>query len=183
MLIYHYVWSYRLPTRAYCCCIHANGRKVSKNILNYCIYCHDSIQSSWEHYVAKYVCSIAKPLHYYALRVPRKADRWRWVWSIFGSRTAWADHIVCGKNICLVYWRKLRLGWLYGKCLCDVIVLWSVEWWREEGRMWNPVPTHSTLFSKSTKGAARLNVLIRRTNLYQQYYVFSIYITAEGFGI
>ena len=29
------------------------------------------------------VCSDANPLHYYALRVPRKADKWLWVWSIF----------------------------------------------------------------------------------------------------
>ena len=33
------------------------------------------------------VCSNANPLHCYVLRVPR------WVWSIFSSRTAWADHI------------------------------------------------------------------------------------------
>ena len=47
----------------------------------------------------KGVCSNANPLHYYALRVTRKADRWRWVWSIFNSRTAWADHITCGTSI------------------------------------------------------------------------------------
>ena len=33
------------------------------------------------------------------------------------------------------------------------------------------MPAHSLLFSKSTKGAARLNVPIRRTNRYQQYYM------------
>ena len=38
------------------------------------------------------VCSNANPLLYYALRVPRKANRWRYVWSIFESRTTWADH-------------------------------------------------------------------------------------------
>ena len=48
-----------------------------------------------------------------ALRVPHKEDRCRWVWSIFESCTAWADHITCGTSICIVYWRKLRLGWLY----------------------------------------------------------------------
>ena len=32
---------------------------------------------------------------------------------------------------------------------------------------------HSLLFSKSTKGSARLNVPIRRTNHYQQYYITS----------
>ena len=59
------------------------------------------------------VCSNANPLHYYALQVPHKTDRWHGVWSIFESWTAWADHITCGTSICIVYWRKLRLGWLY----------------------------------------------------------------------
>ena len=63
-------------------------------------------------YVCMYVCSNANPLHYYVIRVPRKADIWRWVWSIFESRTAWADHITCGTSICIVYCRKLKLGWL-----------------------------------------------------------------------
>ena len=40
----------------------------------------------------------ANPLHCYALRVPRKADRWHYVWSIFESRTAWAGHITCWKS-------------------------------------------------------------------------------------
>ena len=35
----------------------------------------------------------------------------------------------------------------------------------------NLVLAHSLLFSKSTKGAARFNVPIRRTNRYQQYYM------------
>ena len=33
------------------------------------------------------------------------------------------------------------------------------------------MPAHSLLFSKSTKGVATLNVPIRRTNRYQQYYM------------
>ena len=33
------------------------------------------------------------------------------------------------------------------------------------------MPAHSLLFSKSTKGAARPNVHVRRTNRYQQYYM------------
>ena len=49
-----------------------------------------------------HVCSNANPLHYFALRVTRKAGRWRWVWSIFESRTVWADHITCGMSICIV---------------------------------------------------------------------------------
>ena len=109
----------------------------------------------------------ANPLHYYAFRVPRKADRWRWVWSIFEPRTAWSDNITCGMSICIVYSRKFRLGWL-----C-VTVGW---WWWKEGRRWNSVPAHSLLFSKITKGATRLNVPIRRTNRYQQYYMPSQHI-------
>ncbi|KAJ4447924.1 hypothetical protein ANN_09933 [Periplaneta americana] len=38
----------------------------------------------------------------------------------------------------------------------------------EEGRRGNPVPVRSLLLWNSTKGAARLNVPIRRTNHYQQ---------------
>ena len=51
-----------------------------------------------------------------------------------------------------------------------VVLLCCVGWWWKEGRRWNPVLAHSLLFSKSTKGAARLNVPIRRTNHYQKYY-------------
>ena len=70
------------------------------------------------------VCSNANPLHYCVLRVPHKADRWRWMWSIFNSRTAWADHITCGTSRCIEYWRKLRLGWLYVKLFvwCNCVV-------------------------------------------------------------
>ena len=53
--------------------------------------------------------SNANPLHYYALRVPRKVDRWRYVWSIFDSRTAWADHITCGLSICIVVLEKVQV--------------------------------------------------------------------------
>ena len=31
-------------------------------------------------------------------------------------------------------------------------VLWSVGWWWKEERRWNPMPAHSLLLSKSTKG-------------------------------
>ena len=64
------------------------------------------------HFFFFFVCSSANPLHSYGLRVPRKADRLHWVWPIFESRTAWADHITCGMSICKVYGRKLKLGWL-----------------------------------------------------------------------
>ena len=71
-------------------------------------------------------------------------------------------------------------SWVYGdcmfNCLCSVIVLWSVGWWWKEGKRWNPMPAHSLLFLKSTKGAAKLNVPIRRMNHYQQYYMPSQHI-------
>ena len=59
------------------------------------------------------VFSNANPLHYYMLLVLPKADRWRWVWSIFESRTAWADHITYGTSICYSELEKVKLGWLY----------------------------------------------------------------------
>ena len=51
----------------------------------------------------------------------------RWVWSIFNSCTAWADHTTCGVSICIVYWIKLRLGWL-SVTVCEVW-LCCVGWW------------------------------------------------------
>ena len=54
-------------------------------------------------------------------------------------------------------------------CLCSVIVLWDDDKRKGEGE--KPVPADSQLFSKSTKGATRLKVPIRRTNRYQQYYM------------
>ena len=56
-------------------------------------------------------------------------------------------------------------------CLCSVIVLRSVGWWWKEGRRWNPMPAHSLLLSKSTKGATTLNIPIQWTNRYQEYYM------------
>ena len=41
------------------------------------------------------------------------------------------------------------------------------------------MPAHSLLFSKSTKGAARLNIPTRRTNRYRQYYIPSQHIYCE----
>ena len=38
------------------------------------------------------------------------------------------------------------------------------------------MPPHSLLLSKGTKGAATLNIPMRRTNLYQQYYMPSQHI-------
>ena len=54
-----------------------------------------------------------------------------------------------------------------------ICVMWFDDDRKGEGETRNPVPDHSLLFSKSTKGAARLNVPIRRTNRYQQYYMTS----------
>ena len=47
-------------------------------------------------------------LHYYALGVPHKADRWHWVRSIFDSRTAWTDHIMCGTSVRWLWWKERR---------------------------------------------------------------------------
>ena len=64
-------------------------------------------------------------------------------------------------------------------CLCSVIVLCGMMM---KGR--EKVPTHSLLFSKSTKETARINVPIRRTNRYQLCVICLLNIhTAEGFGI
>ena len=111
------------------------------------------------------VCSNANPLHYYVLRVPRKADRWRWVWSIFNSRTAWADHITCGTSICIVYWRKLRLGWLYVLLFVySNCVVWADDERKGEGEI------RCRLIACSSR-KARLNVPIRQTNRYKEYYM------------
>ena len=64
----------------------------------------DYTKGTWM-FVCLFVClfvSNANPLHYYALGVPHRADRWRWVWSIFKSRTTGADHITSGTSICIV---------------------------------------------------------------------------------
>ena len=47
-------------------------------------------------------------------------------------------------------------------CLCSVIVLCGIMMMKG-GQKGKPVPAHSLFFSKSTKGAARLNVHSRRT--------------------
>ena len=65
-------------------------------------------------------------------------------------------------------WEKVEVKVTVSVTVC-VMLLYCVEWWWKEGRRWNPVPTHSLLLSKNTKGAARFNVPIRRTNRYQLY--------------
>ena len=65
---------------------------------------------------------------------------------------------------------KVEVGVIVSVTVC-VVLLCCVGWWWKEGRSWSPVPAHSLLFSKSTNGAARLNVTIRRMNRYQQYYM------------
>ena len=70
---------------------------------------------------------------------------------------------------------EVRVTVVYVTVLCSVIVLCGMMMKGREKE--KPVPAHSLLFSKSTKGAARLNVPIRRI-------AFTTYIhTAEGFGI
>ena len=72
-------------------------------------------------------------------------------------------------------WEKVEVGVIVnvGLTVCVVLLRCVGWWWWKEGRRWNLVPAHSLLFSKSTKGAARLNVPIRWTNRYQQYYMSS----------
>ena len=53
--------------------------------------------------------------------------------------------------------------------MCSIIVLCGMMMIGREKM--KPVLAHSLLFSKSTKGVARLNVPIRRTNRYQQCYM------------
>ena len=38
-----------------------------------------------------------------------QGDKWRQVWSIFESHTAWADHITCGMSICIVVREKVEV--------------------------------------------------------------------------
>ena len=119
-------------------------------------------------------CSNANSLHYYALQVPRRADRWRWVWSIFKSRTTWADHITCGTSICIVYWRKLRLERL---CVveCGMMI--------KRGDKVKPGDAHSLLLSKSTKGPPDLtSPSDERIAINGTICLLNIH-TAEGFGI
>ena len=83
----------------------------------------------------------------------------------FGFHARWIDGVKCGlfSTHAPLGQTTLRVGW----------------WWKE-GRRWNPVPAHSLLFSKSTKGATRFNVPIQRTNRYQQYYMPSQHTYCEG---
>ena len=97
----------------------------------------------------------------------------------FESRTAWADHM--WDEYLYNVREKVEVRVAVSVTVC-VVLQCCVEWWWKEGRRWNPVPTHSLLFSKSTKRAARFNVPIRRTNRYQQYYMPSqhTYILRRG---
>ena len=47
---------------------------------------------------------------------------------------------------------KVEVGVIVSVTVC-VVLLYCVGWWLKEGRRWNPVPAHSLLFSKRTKGA------------------------------
>ena len=119
-----------------------------------------------------FVCSNTNPLHYYALWVPRKADRWRWVWSIFESRTAWTD----------VYLYSVLEEADVRVTVC-VVLLWSVGWIWKKGRRWNPVPAHSLLFSKTPRGPPGLtSPSDGRVTINSTICLLNI-CTAEGFGI
>ena len=116
------------------------------------------------------VCSNVNPLHYYELWVPRKVDKWLWVWSIYRiTHRLGKPHYVWDEYMYSIQ-EKVEVRVTVSVTVC-VVLLCCVGWWWKDGRRWNPVPAHSLLFSKSTKGAARLNVPIRRTNCYQQYYM------------
>ena len=104
----------------------------------------------------------------------------------FGFHARWIDGVKCGlsSNHAPLGQTTLHVGWAsVGYSVREkvevtltvcvtvcVVLLCSVGWWLKEGRRWNPVPTHSLLFSKSTKGVSRFNVPIRRTNRYQHAY-------------
>ena len=82
-------------------CVRNNSQKLANVMYNVQIVKYECYKMFYN-IETKSVCSNANPLHYYMLWVPRKADRWRLVWSIFNSHTAWADHITCGTSICMV---------------------------------------------------------------------------------
>ena len=103
--------------------MHTHSALVKKNVWGYSL-----LQTTNWHMMAemmlapKHVCSqkhqmliikdmcvcVCVPMPTQGNPMPHKADRWRWVWSIFNSCIAWADHIPCGMSICIVYWRKLK---------------------------------------------------------------------------
>ena len=112
----------------------------------------------------------------------------------FGFHARWIDGVKCGYFLITHRLDRPHYVWdeyLYsvrekvdvrvtvGVTAC-VMLLCCVGWWWKEGRRWNPVPAHSLLFSKSTKGAVTLNVPIRRTNRYQQYYMPSQHTYCGG---
>ena len=59
-------------------------------------------------------------------------------------------------------WEKVEVGVIVSVTVC---VVWDDDERKGEGE------TRCRLFLKSTKGATRLNVPVRRTNCYQQYYM------------
>ena len=74
---------------------------------------------------------------------------------------------------------KFQTGWDYAghlDCVSGHGILSILSGLSRKNRdRWSP-QAHSLLFLKSTKGATRLNVPIRRTNRYQQYYMPSQHI-------
>ena len=103
----------------------------------------------------------------------------------FGFHVMWIDGVKCG--LFRITHRLGRPHYVWDEYLYSVrekvevrvtvrvsvcvVLLCCVGCWWKEGRRWNPVPAHSLLFSKSTKGAAKFSVPIRRTNRYQLYYM------------
>ena len=80
------------------------------------ITCHIYILRHSRKYVSQCVCVFFFPMptHCTITRFGFRAGRIDGIECglFFSSRTAWADHITYGTSIYVVYWRKLRLGWL-----------------------------------------------------------------------
>ena len=113
------------------------------------------------------VCSNANPLHYYALRVPRKADRWRCVVYFRFTHRLGRPHYVWDEYLYSVL-EEVEVRVTVCVSICVVYLccgVWNSDERKGEGE--NLVLAYNLLVSKSAKGATRHNVPIRRTNRYQ----------------
>ncbi|KAJ4427233.1 hypothetical protein ANN_24850 [Periplaneta americana] len=115
-----------------------------------------------------YVCVYPKPTHFTCvIGVPHAADKWQNC-DPFSSCTLLRRvtlYMMCTVSV----WRIMSCTRV---SVCVSVVSGMSDDddddEDEERRRGNPVPAHSLLLSNSTKRVARLNVLIRRTNHYQQ---------------
>ena len=92
---------------------------------------------------------------------------------LFSIHTAWVDHFTCGTSICYSVLEKVRVT------VCVTVRVMSDDDDDDDERK-GEGETRCWLIAcssrKAPKGAIRLNVPIRRTNLYQQYYMPSQHI-------